>query len=433
MDRFSGKIKILALACLVIGLAIFIRFYNFPSRINFGPEQAMSLIVTGEYLNEKVTLLGVPSTQRITSEGHIIFSSPFFNYSLMPLEKFFNYDPIPITGYFTLLNIFTGLVTFLILSKISNRRVAFFSLILFIFNEYMIFHSLFIWIVNYLPLIGILTFYFLWEFKDKNKPKYPLLLGLLSGIAFGLEYMYFLTAVLVLIVLASFSKNKLRDVLLFLIGFAVANFPIILFDVKHNLYYLRTFLQYFEDTIKNPGQSRLAYYQFLQFWPILAFLGGLIIDLFYSRFAKFRNICSRLLGYMVIVAFVVLYVIFNLTSKKVSFVNAVGMSAGFNIIKLDVAARVISLDCPKDNFNVAMLLDFDSRAHPLRYLLNYRYRLKPKGIEQYSDIDTLYVIASSNYNFGEALAWEVKTFAPFKVHILKEIDQNYFVYKLVKN
>jgi|GEM_PF-1243234 len=433
MNKFSGKGKILALVCLTVSLAMFVRFYNFPSRINFGPEQAMSLIVTGEYLNEKVTLLGVPSTQRVTSEGHIIFSSPLFNYSLMPLEKFFNYDPIPITGYFTLLNIFTGLVTFLILSKISNRRVALFSLILFIFNEYMISHSLFIWIVNYLPLIGILTFYFIWEFKAKNKPKYPLLVGLLSGVAFGFEYMYFLTAVLILIVLASFSKIKLRSVLLFLVGFAIANFPMILFDVKHDLYYSRTFLQYFEDTIKNPGQSRFAYYQFLQFWPLLAFLGGLIIDFFYLRFAKFKNIYLRFLGYVFIVAVIVSYVIFNLTSKMVSFTDAVGMSAGFNVIKLDIAARAILSDNHKNNFNVAMLLDFDSQAHPLRYLLKYRYLLRPMGVEQYSDINTLYVIASSNYNFGDALAWEVRTFTPFKVHILKEIDKNYFVYKLVKN
>jgi len=121
MDQIIKKfLKRNGLLIIILVLAIVIRFYNFTDRINFGPEQAISLLVSSDYINEKFSLLGLPSTQRTTSFGHIIFYPPIFNYSLIPLLILFNYQPIGITAYFAVLNILTGLLIYLAVNKIRS-------------------------------------------------------------------------------------------------------------------------------------------------------------------------------------------------------------------------------------------------------------------------------------------------------------------------
>lgn len=410
MKNWKNLFLLLILVCSLI-----IRFYNFQDRINFGPEQAISLITSAEYIKDKITLIGLPSTQRVTSTGHIIFSSPLFNYSLMPLELMFDFDPIPITAYFALLNVLTGFIIFFLVKKLFSTKIAFLSLILFLFNNYMIFHSMFIWIVNYLPLIGILTFYLLIRFREKNIKIYSLLIGLLSGIAFGTEYLYLLTAALVFIFLIYYSKNKLVHGSFFFIGVVFASLPMIIFDLKHNFYYLSTLYQYLIDTINSPGQSKIAYYHFLQFWPLLALAGAILL-------AKIKNI------YLVIFLCLT-YILFNISSPLVSFSEAIGMNKGLNYPMLDTAARYIAQD-KSNKFNVVTTWDFDSRAHPLRYLLQYRYEVTPQGVEEYKNVDNIYVMTSFTYDLNKASMYEISSFKPFNVKLLTKINDSYSVFKL---
>ncbi|MDD2823011.1 MAG: glycosyltransferase family 39 protein [Candidatus Daviesbacteria bacterium] len=409
--------KIYLILLVTFSIVIFIRFYNFSNRINFGPEQAISLITTGEYIKDKITLIGLPSTQRVTSTGHIIFSSPIFNYALIPLELIFNFDPILITGYFALLNIITGLIIYLLTKKIFSVQVALFAVILFLFNGYMIYHSLFIWIVNYLPLLGLLTIYLLFLFRQKNRKIFSLALGLISGIAFGTEYLYLFTAVFVLLFLIYYSKNKFKDFIIFMLGFAVGNLPLILFDLKHNFYYFGTLYQYLIDTINSPGQSKLSYYHFLQFWPLLTIIGGVIL---YKIFRINKYIALLLIA---------LYIFMNLTSPLVSFNEAVGMNKGLNYNLLNKAAQIIADNKP-EKFNVATTWDFDSQAHPLRYLLRFRYEMIPLGIEEYRNADNIYVMTNPTYDINNASLYEISSFRPFKTELLTNLSNDYSVFKL---
>lgn len=402
---------------VILIFALIIRFYNFSNRINFGPEQAISLITSAEYIKDKVTLIGLPSTQRVTSTGHIIFSSPLFNYSLMPLELLFNFDPVPITGYFTLLNVLTGLITFILIKKLFSIKVAFFSLILFLFNNYMIFHSMFIWIVNYLPLLGILTFYLLFRFREKNKQIYPLLIGLLSGIAFGMEYLYLFTFIFIFIFLLCYSKNRIIHTFLFFIGMAIASLPMIIFDLKHDFYYLGTFYQYLIDTLNSPSQSKISYYHFLQFWPVIALLGGILLAKIFQK------------NKYLVVIICLIYLFFNISSSMVNFNEAIGMNKGLNYNIVNSAAEKIADDKPK-KFNVATTWDFDSRAHPLRYLLIYRYKAIPAAVEEYKNVDNIYVMTGPGYDFEKTSLYEISSFRSFKASFLAKISNDYSVFKL---
>lgn len=408
---------------VIILLSFLVRFHNFSNRINFGPEQAISLTVSGNYLKEKWSLLGEENVQRVTSFGHRIFHPPIFNYSLVPLILIFNYDPVLITVYFTLLNIVTGFILYLVVKKILNIKVATFALILFLFNSTMIYHSLYIWNQNYIPLVNILIGYFLyqiWKKKLKVEKRNCLVIGLLTGFCVGVEFLYFLTTLVVFGLIVVWSKSKLISVMLFIGGFSIALSPMIVFDIKHQFYFLQTLFQYSLDTINSPGQGSLSYYHFLQFWPLLALIGGLMVNFLYKK--------QKYVAW----ALIFIYVGWNLLPFNTSWTQSKGMSPNLTVLKVDQAARAIALDNP-NNFNVAALLDFDSRAHPLRYFLKFRYGLNPQGVEQYQNLESLYVLARSGYNFNKAGPYEINAYRPFEVLVLTRVDNDYTVYKLKKS
>lgn len=408
------------LVLFVLFIAALVRFFNFENRINFGPEQAISLNVAADYINEKFTLLGEPNVQRVTSFGHRIFHPPIFNYSLIPLLIIFNYDPIPITAFFCLLNLGTGVVLFWILKKNINMRVAIFSLILFLFNFVMIQHSLFIWNQNYIPLLSIFTGLWIYKIKmakGKGEFKLALFLGIFSGIILGIEFLFLITMIFISGLILYLAKRKLPVISGFLIGLAIALSPMLLFDIRHQFYFLNTLIQYFVDTLKEPGQNNFSYYHFLQFWPLLALLGGFVLSKIYTK--------SSLLA----VCLTIIYVFFNLCSPQVSLTKAVGMNGSLNYHKLVQAAESIARDKPS-SFNVVTTWDFDSQAHPLRYLLRYRYNLKSTSTEDYHNIKNLYVMSGSDYNFQGTSLYEIASFRPFDVALLTKIDNDYSVFKL---
>lgn len=402
-------------------LALTIRFYDFPNRLIFGPEQAMSLITTGRMITEKFSLLGEPYIQRTTSTGLYLFHSALFNYSLLPLELVFRFDPFPITIFFTLLNIATGILLYFLVKKTTNSTIAWFSAWLFLLNSKMIHHSLFIWTLNYLPLIGLLSLFLMWKLsKDKGKLFPIFLLGILSGIGFGLQYMYAISALLILIYILFISRKKLFGFALFSIGAAIGNLPMILFDLRHNFYHLHTLYRYFLDIQAHKVTGFYTYYQFLNYWPVFAIAGGILLAI---QFKRNKTITiAILLGYLFL----------NVTSPYVKIFSGAIRPDDITLKNLNRIADKIAQDVPPEIFNIAVLLDFDTRAHPLRYVLTYQYNLKPQSVESYTNLTALYVLSPIDYDMQLPRVWELQAFQPYKITLLDSPTSNHRLYKLTK-
>ncbi len=402
---------------VIILSAIVTRFYNFSERINFSLEPAVSMTVSAQYIKEKFSLLGMPSVRRTTSHGHIIYFGPWFNYLLVPMMLISKYDPVKVTAFFALLNLTTGVLIFLFVSKIWNPIVGLFSSTLFLFNGIMINNALFLWIVDYLPLIGILSFAAFYYWYIRRQSYFVLFLGLLSGVAFNLEYLYFPTLLIVWAVLLFFSKEKVKDFVIFLGGALLGNLPTIIFDLRHNFYHIKTIWQYFLDTISFPSQAAIQYHVFLQFWPILAVLGGLAIYWIYLR-SKYSAI-----------VLLIIYLYISFTSSWVSFSGPVGMSGNLNYPKLEKVAKVISLDKPSD-FN--LVEDYNPRAQELRYIVTYIYGIRPMGVEEYGTANILYALVPQGYNFFGPTPWEISVFQAKNIQKIYPVDKTYALYKLTK-
>lgn len=415
---------------VVIVLPIFlfagiVRFINFPDRVNFGSEQGLSLALSTDYLQGNWSLLGLVNVQRSTTDGLNLFSGSLFNYSLVPLVFLFRKNVIMITACFALLNILTGVLIYLFVSKIASWKAGIFSSSLFLFNSYMINHSLFIWILNYLPLLGLITMFLLYLFwYRRNSVLLPLFLGLISGIGFNLEYFYIFTAVIVFVVLIIVSKNRMLVIGLFVIGAFGANLPMVLFDLRHDFYHVRTLVSYLGKVMTTPGEHRISYYHFLQFWPLMSITFGLLLGGLFKR--------QKLL--VTLVLFIYIYI--NLTSPRVSLIEARGMGDAtrpVSVKDLNRAARLIYRDNPKD-FNIVFYPGADYRGYALRYFLTYIYGLFPNNVEKYPESELLYVFAWKDFNCQWGYPWEVSSFCSQGVKKIKteKISEEYYLFKLEK-
>lgn len=400
-------------------VAFVIRFYNFSDRFTFGPEQARSLMVSSNYIQDKPSLLG-QEYFRSNSFGHKLYTSAIFNYSLVPLLLVTNYDPFLLTIYFGLLNIFTGIVIYLLTKKMINNEAAYGAIILFLFNSYMIYHSMFIWVLNYLPLLGILNLYLLWKLKNNNYKSVDILwIGIISGIGFGLEYLYLLAVLISLCIVVKYTKSKIKSVLILIIGGAVGDFTQVVFDLRHNFYHLSSLWRYALDTFSGKSDAGFVYYHFLEFWSVAIVIVAFLV------FKKYK--LNKFLTYSIFT----LYVFFNLSSSLINFSKPVGMVDGLKYKDLKKAAKVIA-DNAANNFNVVTLYDFDTRGYTLRYLTQYVFNKKPQNEINYQNVDEIYALASDNYNFKMNNPWELNVFKAQNVVKLEDIGSGYSLFKLTK-
>jgi len=175
MKRFYNLLIILLFA-----LGAFLRLYNFPSRVIFGPEQGISLLTATANL-EKFSLLGEYNLQRATSTGHNLIHGPLFSYFLLPFILIFNFRVLPISLIFPGLNLLTALVLFLVTKNLFGRSVAALTIFFFLGSSLMIYHSLFIWIYHPLILLGTLAIWFMAALNGPKKSAASSGTGLLAG------------------------------------------------------------------------------------------------------------------------------------------------------------------------------------------------------------------------------------------------------------
>lgn len=411
------KNKYLIAFTLIVVISLFLRLYNFEERITFGSEQARSLLVSGRNLTEKPSLLG-QEYFRVTSAGHKLFSGALFSYSLVPLQLLFNFNPLPITYYFAVLSVATGILLFILVKRLFGDEIALFSALLFLFSDYIIYHSMFIWILNYLPLIGLFLFYYLYLFYKKGKIKNTGLVGLFSGIGINFHYLTFPLAGLIFFYVLYKSKEKVKASLLFLLGIFIGNITVFAFDLRHDFYHIRTLIQYGLDTFRGSGESIISYYHFLHFWPLLAVIGGYLLFKIWKTNKFFA------------ISIISLYVFANLSSPRVSFSSPTGMPEGLLYNDVIEASSIISKDV-EGSFNVVSVLDFDKRGYILRYPLEFMFEKTPMGVEEYPSSPKLYVLASKDYNFDTNEVWELRVVKPYSVNKLSDIGEGYAVFKLV--
>jgi len=420
LKKISRVHGYLILIIVLFTVGTFLRLYNFQNRLIFGPEQAISLITASSYL-DKFSLLGEVNLQRTTSTGLNPFHGAYFNYFLVPFIILFKFNPLPITYFFLFLNLFTAYLFFRVSNKLFGKLIAVFALIYFLFSSKMIHHSLFIWNLNFLPLLGILV---LWIFanlyKNRQKIIYPFWLGVIGGIGFGLQYLFLPFIIFIFALSVLLSKKKIQSIIAFVVGIIIGGLSMVIFDLRHDFYYTRTLWQYFIDSINNKVNGGIHYYDFMYLLPYLFLIYAAVTTVLYKIW---KPLCLIPL---------VIFVFINLNSPQINYQNSTGVAPGITLKVLESASAIIAADNPPQKYNVVTLWDFDTRAHTLRYFLTNYYKRSPQGVEEYKNIDVLYAFAPEDYNIDIPNVYELNQFFPYKITELSSNTAGYRLYKLTK-
>lgn len=107
------------------------------------------------------------------------------------------------------------------------------------------------------------------------------------------------------------------------------------------------------------------------------------------------------------------------------------MPPGLTLAKLNKAGRIISVDSQNHtNFNVASILDGNTRNYPLRYTTEI-YGAKPEAVESYLANDYLYLLARPDKEkIYKNNTWEVNSLKPFTFGKKWDLGDNIYLYRL---
>lgn len=386
-------------------LFFFVRIFHIEESLNFGSDQGATLLETYNLFQEKKITLISQTGSSFTSGGRYIFFSSFLYYFLLPILLIFRWNPLSVS-YFLMFLQFVSLCFIIFCLWKKNLKKAIIFALLFIFNPLMIEHSRFLWTPNFLvPLSNIILALIL--LSPKNKPasvRVLIIIGFLFGLGFGLNYSY------ILVIGVSVIWLKIRkcftgpNFLFIFLGFIIAMSPLILFELRHNLYNLRTLVFILQEKRKtNPIQYfQLHIHYLLALFPFIMLIAS-------EAVLRLKR-SNKYLAYFILVA----YIVHSLSQTLSYKTHGYNMVEGWNY-PLILKTKNIILSQKLDNYNIVDLLTGDTRAMAIRFLLTVNGN-PPKKVTEYPDSENIYVY--SRVPIGEILTgslWEIDVIKPVTV------------------
>lgn len=220
------------LIALISFFALFVFLLKQNEGYTFEWDQSDDASKVFSIIQQKKPLLIGP---RVSSDNGF-FVGPYHYYYLLPFYILTKGDPVAGSYAVVFINILTTLISFFLIRKISNQKVA-------ILSSFFISICLgkICWNAMYAPLIAIVAFYVCYQ-AIYNKFSFPLAMffaGFISNI-------HLVPISLVPTIIFSFfiSKNKpkIKDIFLGLLCFCIPFIPLMVFDLRHDFLNLNKLL-----------------------------------------------------------------------------------------------------------------------------------------------------------------------------------------------
>lgn len=416
--------SLLLLAFLIIILGAFVRYYRFVDLMNFSYGQGNALNLSGEMIaKQRPALISQLYKIRETPSGHSFFHSGAYLYPLAPLQLLFDYDPVPITAVFALINIASAVGLFFVIKKFFNHNVALFALTLFLFSPAMVAYSRFIWHVNLLiPIITLSIYYFLTS-RQKSRNYHYLVLGICSGLGFGIHIGFAIPGIFLFFwtVSKSLKYKNLSLVPLFFLGLLIGNLPIVIFDLRNHFYNTLTMLEFLTSLGQGTQKGGFTFenYHFISLLVPAFLVGGIVLD-------KLKKI-----NIFIPVFILIAYLGYSAPLWNLNSPYPIEMASGWNYSGLKKAAAIIATDNPPAKYEIASIIDGETRSTNMRYLLTYLYRQPPMGVADYPQAEVLYVIARQDQDPVNYKVWEINTIKPVEVSATWPLQNDIYLYKLI--
>jgi len=390
------KIKILIFLFL-IGSFFFLRLYKIGERVNFSMDQGIFLSRSWEiYKNKEITLIG-PTASPVVHGRHF-FQGPGIYYSLVFLMMLSNWNVVAASYFLVFFNFLSVAVLYLVGEKMFNKKVGLIATSIYIFLPITIHFSNFIWNPNILlTLVPFFIFLGVKSFENKKWWNY-LIWGILGGICFQFHFQFFLILLFTLIFLI-FKKQNWKNIILYISGIILGYSPLLIFDLRNNFYNIKTILEWLR--YGNDGKFGFEDYYILSFVPFFCLGLAWVLN-------KLKNKIILIL----LMIFLIVYSGFYFV--KINQKGALGMAKDWSYpLEKQTVKEILKDGCPK-NFEVASMINGDTVAYPLRYLLEVE-GCNPMGVDEYSKAEKLFIVTPNNRSLEKETVWEVVNIGKFNI------------------
>ena len=225
-----------------------LRLIGINYKITYHLDQGLHLLEARQMVEtKKIGLLG-PMISSNTYDGRGFFIGGQYYYVLAVLGMVFNWNPLFITISLIFFELFFLIIYINWLRKRTNIVT---SLLLFLFlatNNFLIVHSRFFWNPHFLLPLSIVVTITIDKYISSRKNVYLALSAFICGLAFGFHYSVVLWIIPLLAYLIHYKLLNLKALLTVLLFLIIGNLPIVIFELKHNFYNIRTILFIFRNS-----------------------------------------------------------------------------------------------------------------------------------------------------------------------------------------
>ncbi len=379
--------------------------------MTYGLDQGLHLTETYRMMQtKKISLIG-PMVSSKVYNGRGFFIGGQYYYVLGILGVVLNWNPLAITVFLIFLDYLIILYFINWIRKRTNANIAIVTFLFFATNNFLIVHSRFFWNPHFLLPLSIIATVAIDKYISSHRNIYLALSIFVWGIAISFHYSAILWLIPLFIIFFKHKLINIKNIFITLIFLILGNLPLLIFELRHDFYNSKTLIY----AISNSSHS-LAIQPHYLVYPLFIFL--LIYFLYKIKQPKHLLLLLILINLITISIF----------SPKLPYLspdnwNYLDIKKTFNFIVHD--------GCP-DNFNLASTIGGDTLAYDLRFLLIHR-KCQPANIDQYSQINTLYLVAPKDRTPHLETVWEVSSFKPFVINEVIPINNYTYLYRLDKS
>lgn len=410
MRKLSNEILLLIVFTI---LFILIRSIHFPQFVNFTHDPALFSIEALSIDREKFIKLIGPSIS-INFEGRHIFQGPAVYYLQLLFLKLGNFNPLTSSYLFMIFSSFMIIPLYYGVKLLINRRVALAIVILYTLLPYFINYTRFLWNPNFQLSLIPLLFLLMGLFKKKKSKFLFMLISIFMGFLLQFHYQFIIIIIGLLVYYFLILKIRYSFLPIFIGGFLIGFFPLVLFEIRHNFYNIQTLILYFN----NPRTS-----QSINLKEVSHYFLSLSMFLSVVLFSSFRRINRFFL-----VALFMILLIYSLILYIPKPTQGFRMVKNWNYLDEEKVYKIIKEQRLR-NFNIVNL-SYDTLATVQKYFLKRDfYNI---DFDNYRTNNLLYVI-NSNDNFMDNPAYEVNTFKPSSIIKQWSINDFYNLYLLKRD
>jgi hypothetical protein len=406
---------------ILIILFLFVRLYHLENRVNFGSDQGGFLLKSYKIYKEKSLSLIGPSSS-FSTNGRYFYFGPATYYLPIPVLQLFNWNPLSVSYFMVFLQLIS-LLCIILSFKLRMRSDIFIFIysVLYTFLPLLINYSNFHWNPNYTVFVSGFVLSLIIFINGKTNVKVQIfLIGLLSGLGMQFHYSFTLCIFLVILMLVRQRNLKFSDWILAILGLIIGFFPVLLFELRHNFYNLKTIILFVSTRGSQNQVFQILPYYFLSAIPFIIYFTTYGLNKIY----KFNKI--------IIYLFLTIIITYSIYTAIPDRGEGFDMARGWNYEGLKKTEKIIS-EQKHENYNLVDLLTGDTRAQALRYLLTVSGN-EPKNESAYPD--SLYLFIYSRDSIEKILGgslWEIDVIKPVVLEKTWDIQNGIKLYLVKRN